>query len=426
MDQHWRYRTSTLQTLREIPFLWGTAVSGHQVDGNNVHSDWWSWEKQPGHIADGTTSGIAVDFWHRWNEDLDQAVAMGTNAFRFSLEWARIVPRPGVVDAAVLEHYRTLIRGCRDRGLEPVVTLWHFSLPSWFADRGGWQSSACLQEWSSYLDAVMPLLRQEHVRFVCPLNEPEIYVHQSYRQGTWPPGRRSWKQAWRVYKTLATAQRMAYARLHADDSWRPIVVLVVNHAWLETTHADGFPAWMERLARSVIRWFTAERFLRWVQGDYDCLGLNYYFRNRIVWRGFRRGWGIQNPNTWTSDLGWDIDPDGLRHLLIDLKRLSRPILVTENGLADAKDATRIRFLKEHLSALHAALDAGTPVVGYLHWSLLDNVEWSHGKTPRFGLIAVDHRTQRRQLRPSSHAYHGMIAGHHVSFLRARDHAILSL
>lgn len=426
MDRHWRFRTSTLKTLQSVPFLWGTAVSGHQVDGNNVRSDWWTWEQHPGHITDGTSSGPAINFWHHWHEDLDLAASLGTNAFRFSLEWARIVPTRGSIDSSVLAHYETLIRGCQERGLEPIVTVWHFSLPQWFAERGGWRSATALEDWTSYLQGVIPLLKRTGVRFVCTLNEPEIYVHQSYRQGTWPPGERSVLHAWSVYKTLATVHRRAYRLLHADIDWQPVVLLVVNHAWLETAHQNGLSAWMERRARSVMQWISAQQFLRWVHRDFDCLGLNYYFRNRIQWEGFRAGWKIRNPNRWTSDLGWDIDPDGLRHLLISLQSVHRPIMITENGLADARDRSRTLFLTEHISSLRDALNHESPVIGYLHWSLLDNVEWSHGKSPRFGLIAVDYESQERYPRPSANAYRALISSNQQDFQHARDRAILTL
>ncbi len=377
-------------------FLWGTATSAHQVEGGNVHNDWWSFGR--------TTAGKACDFENRFEQDLDRARALGTNAFRLSLEWSRIEPRPGERDEAALAYYERLLGACRERGLEPVVTLVQFTLPRWCAQRGGWLASGTLDAFERHVRLVAERLG-ELARIFVTVNEPNVLAGAGYVSGVFPPGRRFRPDlAEDCEDALAEAHRRAHRVLH---EWLGDVLVGASPhlvAWRKTL-LD--PLGLVRREGEAFNW----RFLDAVEDELDFVGVNYFMGLRadpLSALGFA-GLVRRPVHAGTSDMGWPIDARGFEEVLLEAHaRYGKRILVTENGIADATDAKRPAYLAEHVAALERALRAGARVRGYFHWSLVDNFEWHEGYVPRFGLYAVDYATQERTLRASGELYRRLI------------------
>jgi beta-glucosidase len=420
--------------LRRFPegFLWGTATSAHQVEGGNRGNDWWRFEEQPGAIRDGTRSGDACRHWERFDEDFALAQGDGHNAHRLSIEWSRIEPERGRIDPASVAHYHEVFGSLRRRGLEPFVTLHHFTLPLWVADRGGWENRDTLERFADFVRFCAREYGGE-VDWWCTVNEPEVYAFRAYSEGLWPPCRRDDRAALEVMANLLEAHGRAYRILHeedardADGDGRAAVVgFAKNWVPLEPLRPwfplDALRASIEHgvFNRAVARApETGEidlaipgagrirRHIPELAKSLDYFGLNYYTRWKVDSLG--RVAHVAARGAPLTDLGWELHAPGFESALVEIGAAGTPIVVTENGFADAADSIRPRALVAYLEAMGRAIDRGARVLGYLHWSLLDNFEWADGFRPRFGLYAVDFtRADRpRTRRPSAEVFAGV-------------------
>jgi beta-glucosidase len=403
-------------------FLWGTATAAHQVEGDNTRSDWWEWEQTPGRIRDGSSSGAACDQWRRYDSDFDLARGLWQNAHRFSVEWSRIEPAEGVFDAGALDHYRRVLVALRERGLEPLVTLHHFTNPLWLSRIGGWLNPQAPERFRRFVGEVVGALG-DLVTWWATINEPVGYAYQSYLLGDWPPGRRSPVLAWRVLAAMARGHALAYREIHQRrpdarvgivtymrvfDPSRPRHPLDRAYAWLPDWVANRayFSCLRDGRMRPPLGFFGR---MRAAVDSQDYLGVNYYGRDMIEFDSRRPRTGFfhhfQPPGAELSLPGWgEVYPEGLYRLLMRLKPLGKPMLITENGIPDNSDAQRPRFLLTHLAALHRAMRDGAPVLGYFHWSLIDNFEWAEGYGARFGLVSVDPKSQERRVKRSGELY----------------------
>jgi beta-glucosidase len=392
------------ETYRFPPgFLWGAATSSHQVEGNNRSSDWWEYE-QAGTLP--YASGIACDHFERYETDFELARSWGHNAHRLSIEWSRIEPAEGEFDAAALDHYVKVIGALRARGLEPVVTLHHFTNPAWFTRRGGWASAASTELFARYVELVSARLAA-HVRFWLTINEPTVYVMRAYVKGDWPPCQpRSWWRAWLALRNLCRAHVRAYGIVHEHRAdamvgfahSAPYVVAHDPRRW-----ADGFAARMRDFALNDLCFRVAG-----CRRALDFIGINYYVRQVVQWRpgGARALFGVEHKaddplaRRQFSSLGWEVYPEGLHRILEKFAPLGVPLMITENGIATLDEALRGRFLTEHVRQVALAMHGGTQVLGYLYWTLIDNFEWTEGYNAHFGLAAVDASSQARLARPA--------------------------
>jgi beta-glucosidase len=408
-----------------VGFLWGAGTSAHQVEGGNRWNDWWRFEQKTGVIADGDTSGDACRHWERYDEDFGLAAADGHTAHRLSLEWSRIEPAPGRRDAAAVAHYHDVLASLARHHLRPVVTLWHFTLPAWIADQGGFENRATLDRFDQHVRFCAREFGAE-VDLWCTINEPEVYAFRSYSEGRWPPGKRDDSAALVVIGNLLEAHARAAAILRAEDRadadgdghatrigfakhW---VVLEPSRRWFPL---DGVRARVEdavfnqavasapvtgRVDLAIPGARPVHHVVPGLEGSADWMGLNYYTRWKV--RMFAPDPHVAAPGAALNDLGWEDFPGGIETAARRLASVSGvPLLVTEHGVADATDRLRPRSLVETLVHLSNAMSDGVPVLGYLHWSLLDNFEWADGYRGRFGLYAVDFadpsrpRTRRR-------------------------------
>jgi beta-glucosidase len=389
-------------------FLWGAATSSHQVEGDNRHSDWWEYE-QSGRLPH--VSGEACRHYELYERDFDLVRSWGHSAHRFSIEWSRIEPSEGKWNCDAISHYRAVIRALKQRGLEPVVTLHHFTNPAWFSRCGGWLRRDSIRLFARYVAFVVKHLGKD-VRYWLTLNEPAVYVMQGYINGLWPPClKNSRVKAVIVFKNLARAHVAAYRELHRVRA-DAMVGFAHNAPLIVPCDPRRMPDRIAATLRDVIlnRAFfhlIGARQRNMQRSEHlDFIGINYYTR-RVV---RSMGWGLgallgricdlpgHDHYGRVSDIGWEIYPSGLRPVLERFSAYGIPLFVTENGVATNDEALRCDFVIQHLTALAQAIANGIKVIGYLYWTLMDNYEWTMGTNPHFGLAAVDLTTQDRQPR----------------------------
>lgn len=380
-------------------FLWGASTAAHQVEGNNTNSDWWAWERSEKRLAQLAAegkdpseyqSGDACDHFRRYREDIALMQKMHLGAYRFSLEWARIEPEEGSFDLEALMHYAEMIEALKSAGIEPIVTLHHQTNPQWFTQKYGWQSRHAPRLFVRYAEQVAKTLGRSATWWLT-MNEPKLLMVRSGPTKTLNP-----VTLYRAMRHLTVAHNAAYDALRAVNEEAKISLAYNFQAW----SANDFYSVDEAIVR-IARKFDHEWFLDRIRDKLDFMGVNYYTAYHF---SFQRGWK-QRGSGIISDMGWEVFPEGLYHIVHELHDTHQlPILITENGIADANDTRRAYFIVEHLKSLYRAIQKGDQILGYCHWSLMDNFEWEHGFGPRFGLLGINYETQERTMRPSAKLY----------------------
>lgn len=380
-------------------FMWGSGISAHQTEGDNRHSDWWPFEAS-GAIAHGEVSGRATDHWHRYREDFGLARDLNQRLVKISVEWARIEPEPGLFDEDALGHYHDVLESMRSLGLTPLVVLHHFTSPQWLAGFGNWEGRQTPERFAAFVRVVASRLGA-HCQTWITVNEPMLLAAMGYLHGTWPPQRRGWRSARRAWHNLIRAHGLARYELRSLNPFCRVGVAVNTTA----LRLSGHPTLWERSMYGVVDWLANHYYVDRVRSELDFVGLQYYSHNTV------RQLIHQEFDAWPegaaekTDMGWDIYPRGIYTTVANAyKRWKIPIIITENGIADATDRHREAFTRDHLAWLHRAIREGADVRGYLHWALTDNFEWLEGFDPRFGLVGIDYDTLERHIRPSAHAY----------------------
>jgi beta-glucosidase len=381
-----------IETKLALPagFLLGAASSAHQVEGENYHSDWWHFEQ----LGKLPKSGKAADHYNRFDEDFAMAKDMGLNAMRISIEWSRIEPVEGQWDRIAIEHYRKVLLKLRELGLTRVVTLHHFTLPQWLAEKGGFETFHGTEAFARFAWFVASNLGDE-IDYWVTINEPEIFSGLGFNRGIWPPFKKNLVLMLRVYHNLMEAHKAAYGAIKKAKPGA-VIGLAKNNVSYEPSRRNNF--W-DRFAAAAYNYFGNEYFLNRIQNQLDFIGLNYYFSHdiKLTWTGPK----VTNRDWPKSDMGWQTYPRGLYLLLSRLKKYRKPVLVTENGIANARDDMRQDFIREHLQSVSRAIAEGANVKGYFYWSLTDTYEWEHGFDPKFGLVEVNFETQERRVRDSA-------------------------
>lgn len=400
-------------------FLWGAATSAHQVEGN-THNNWTVWElenaktlaqaasykladladwediKTEATRPENYVSAEAIDHYNRYEEDFDIAEKMHLNAFRFSIEWSRIEPEEGVWDAAEIQHYRDYIAALKKRGLEPMVTLFHWTMPVWFAEKGGFEKSSNVQYFVRYAEMILRELGQD-LRLITTINEPDTMVFHGYFTLDHPPQKHSYWKGICVYRNLLLAHKRVY-KLGRKLSRRYKIGFTKSYAWIrpgDERRLTKLAVWVDFKIRDDIP-------LLYVGRKQDFIGANFYFSDRHV------GAKIENENKWVNDVGWEMRPDDLAPVLRRLGRRGKPIIITESGVADRNDEYRKWWIMRSIAAINTVLAEGVNVQGYVHWALLDNFEWAYGRWPRFGLVAIDYRSNLKRTVRKSGLWYGQV------------------
>lgn len=374
--------------------MWGTATAAHQVEGGNTNSDWWEFEHRPGTPC-LEPSGDACDSWHRWEQDVDLVAGLGLGAYRFSLEWSRIEPAPGEWSAAALDHYRRVCATCRERGLLPVVTLHHFTIPRWLADGGGWEAPDAPERFARYCERAVAALG-DLVGWACTLNEPNVVALMGYLVSAFPPGVTDRGRRRAVGDALCRAHRLAVDALRAGRGDFPVGLT------LSMADHQALPGGEERLAR--VRAVHEDGYLAATAGD-DFVGVQTYTRMRFGPDGMVG----PEPGVPVTQMGYEVWPEALEATVRRAAAVTGlPVAVTESGIGTADDRQRIDYLDRAVAGVARCLADGLDVRGYFCWSLLDNFEWTLGYGPTFGLVAVDRSTFERRPKPSA-AWFGALA-----------------
>lgn len=406
-------------------FKWGSATSAHQIEGDN-YNVWSEWEKSPERIAqlkkegknpDDFISGKACDSYNRYEEDFDIAKKLHQNIHRFSIEWSRIEPEEGRFDFVAMRHYIAVVKALRDRGIEPMITLWHFTNPVWFAEKGGFLNKKSLEIFTRYVKYVVDNLK-DGVGLWITFNEPaNVYAGLSYLKGEWPPQNKNIFEFLKVRRNMIKAHTLAYREIkniyknsvfteyHEEKptmshNIKPLVGIAENNFHI----IEGSIFKVLGIGR-IVDYIWNLYFWRKTIPYQDFLGLNYYTVKRLP-----GSYELLPKQEISEEMNWEIYPKGIYYCLMKLKKFNKPVIITENGIADSTDAKRTRFIKDHLYWVWRAIQDGVVVRGYLYWSLLDNFEWARGFGPRFGLVEIEYKIRQknlpvgRQVRPSALEY----------------------
>lgn len=405
---------------REFPpnFFWGASTASHQVEGNN-HNQWSVWElsvakeqartahqrlawlpgwheiKDQAENPDNYVSGKGVEHYKRYKEDFKLAKELNLNSLRFGIEWSRLEPKEGEWDEAQVEHYRDYIAELRRQKIEPMLNIWHWTLPVWFAEKGGFKNRVNLKHFDRFIEKVSQEFCED-VTYIITLNEPNVYASFGYFTGEWPPNEKSILSTIKVYFNLVSAHKRAYRILKKA---RPSLMVGVA-AQLANIQAKRPHNILDEIVTKWMRFMWNWWFLNRIKRQQDFVGFNYYFSD--YYRFIKR----ENPKVPLNDLGWYMEPEGLYPILLRVwAHYRKPIIVTENGLADAGDQYREWWLEETIVAMERALSEGVDLRGYFHWSLLDNFEWAYGWWPKFGLVEVDREhDMKRTIRSSARKF----------------------
>ncbi|MFN2312008.1 MAG: glycoside hydrolase family 1 protein [Spirochaetia bacterium] len=391
-------------------FQLGVATSATQIEGGNLNHS-WSRHATLGHIKDNSTPARACDHWNRVKQDTSLLRELGVNSYRFGIEWARVQPERGRFDEQALAQYRDEIALIVDSGILPMVTLHHFTNPLWFEEAGGFAAKDAPDTFAAYVEAVVQAVGDLVPQWIT-VNEPNAYLVNGYLYGLWPPAKKSMRQLRTAARGLMVSSQLATEVIRSSrsaDGFRNAEIGVAHHLRV----FQPLPGKLSTMAcRRVEREFQ-ERFVDSMSEGMDFLGVNYYTRERIGFSSRPRSGFIrraESENGARNDLGWEIYPSGLSTLLRRYaKRSGLPVIITENGTADAADHFRARFIYDHLRELHLLMEEGMQIGGYFHWTLMDNFEWLEGETARFGLYECDFETQERKIRASGEFYQDLCA-----------------
>lgn len=452
-------------------FAWGAATAAYQIEGGagedgRGRSIWDTFSHTPGKTLNGDTGDVACDHYHRWAEDLGHLAELGLDAYRFSISWPRVQPGGrGRLNRAGVDFYSHLVDGLLERGVKPVVTLYHWDLPQELEDAGGWPARDTAARFADYAEHLARELG-DRIHQWTTLNEPWCTAYLGYAAGVHAPGRTDPAAALAAVHHLNLAHGLAVRAIRSVLPDAPVSVTLnlhvtrpadsdsdadrdavrqidaqANRAFLGPMLDGAYPDDLFADTATITDWsFVRDGDLAAAQAPLDVLGVNYY-STQLVRRwdgagersaadGHAPGLGspwvaaddvefVTPPGPYTA-MGWNIDPSGMTELLDRLSRTypQLPLMITENGAAfddqvsddgTVHDPRRVGYLHDHIAAVGAALDAGADVRGYFAWSLLDNFEWSYGYDRRFGLLYVDYPTQKRIWKDSAHWYRDLVA-----------------
>lgn len=407
-------------------FEWGVATAAHQVEGNSINN-WSRWEegyKEDGssRIHNGDKSGLACDHWNRYEEDILLIKELGVDVYRFSVEWSKIEPEKGKFNKEAIQHYHDVCDALLLAGITPVITLHHFTNPLWFEDMGAFEKEENIQYFVRFSKYVFEALNNK-VKTWCTINEPAVYTSQGYFNGVFPPGKKNPELAGLVMRNLLIAHTQVYKQLKAHKNGSSHQIGIVKNIfpfdpynrwnpldWFASRTLDGI------FNQGALDYFSTGSFEFSMPGidkiifndssainSLDFIGLNNYSHQRV-----KSQFNMNNffqfefyEDEEMTDMPYPIYPEAIYRSIKRVSVLGKPIIITENGVADKKDIFRSKYIDRYLFAVSRAISEGADIRGYYYWSFMDNFEWSEGYDMKFGLYKVDFKTQERSLREGS-------------------------
>jgi beta-glucosidase len=407
-------------------FLWGTATSPYQVEGDNTRNQWYVFEQEQGHIENNQKCGRACGQYELYEEDFELARNLGHNAHRLGIEWSRICPEREKFDKKEITHYRKVFEAIKRRGMKIFLSLHHFTEPVWFFDQGSFTHPGAEDDFASYCWRCA----EEYgdlVDFWTTFNEPQVTLI-GWMWGLMPPLKKDMEAACRQLAGQLKGHAAAYQAIKSVLPDAKVGIVMTTSEF--SPYRVGDP--LDKMFCDLYDWLWTEGHLRafatgrisfpWIGEDeivpglsrsLDWLGLNYYCDQRVNSRDYR-GVAPALPGERVTQMGWPWNPEGFYRAIERYSRLGTPLYITENGIGTLDDCERVRYIAEHLRVLAAALADGFRVHGYLHWSLLDNFEWSFGFRPKFGLVEVDFQTLARKIKPSARFLAEIISGNQLT------------
>ena len=412
-------------------FLIGVSTAAHQVEGNNIHSDYWAQEQLP-HSSFVEPSGLACDHYHRYEEDIRLLADAGLNAYRFSIEWARIEPEEGRFDEAEIEHYRRVIACCRANGVEPIVTLLHFTSPVWLIQKGGWENESTVEYFRRYAAYVTEKLGSQ-LRYICTINEANMGLQLA------AISRRFQLMAQQAAKSAKGAEGTVQVGMNFEKMMENMKYAAAENAEVfgtpqpqvfvssRTPEGDRLVFRAHEAAREAIKALCPEIKVGITLSLHDCQALpggesfaekewEEEFRHYLPYLQGDDFFGVQNytrtqfgpegqlpcpEGAELTQMSYEFYPEALEHVIRRVHQdFKGDLIVTENGVASSDDSRRVEFIRRALQGVERCLQDGIPVKGYCHWSLMDNFEWQKGYSMTFGLIAVDRTTMERKPKES--------------------------
>jgi len=395
----------------------GVATASLQIEGGNKNNQWYDWSIIPGKIADGTNTLRAVNHYNKVEEDTLLMKSMNVEIYRMSLEWARIEPEEGKFDEKEISHYRHEIEFIQSQGIEVLVTLHHFTNPTWFENKGAFLSKDAVSIFTNYVSHIVKSFNDLNLEY-CTINEPNIYATQSYYFGIWPPEKKSFSTAMKVIKQMAKCHVSAFKTIKKINENTKVGFADSLCNFEPKNKKNIFDRLSARAHNRIFNYAPARAFAFdqkiWPlgffgkkHGDYmDFMGINYYTRSRCHLLSNKATEGAK-----TNDLGWEICPEGITIVCEQAYKLfKKEIYITENGTPDSKDDFRAEFIYDHLKEINKL----PYVKRYYHWSFMDNFEWALGEKPRFGLVEVNYETEERKVRKSGQFYSEIIKNKEIT------------
>ena len=429
----------TRKNFNKNNFIFGTATSSFQIEGgvdqdDRLPSIWDNFCDSPSKIVDGSTGDVACDHYHKWEEDVELLHDLGVDAYRFSISWCRIITKQGEVNSKGIQFYRKLLTKLKEKGIQSYVTLYHWDMPQWLEEQGGWLNRNTIHEFEKYADVASRELG-DLVNAWCTLNEPFCSAYLGYGIGVHAPGSVSDKNAFLAGHHLLLAHGLALKKIRTNNPGIPAGIVLNVTPGIPATSSEQDAKATEAWEELNVDWFFGPVFNQsysdrlfqiWEghnppieEGDMeiigqtnDFVGINYYTVMRIRAESGSRFAVEETDTVERTDMGWEVNPDAFKNVLIKLSKdypNLPPIYITENGMASrdeivdgrVDDHQRLEYIQNHLDSLLQAINAGVDVRGYFLWSMMDNFEWAEGYTKRFGIYYVDYASLKRTPKKSA-------------------------
>lgn len=408
-------------------FIWGTATAAHQIEGNNENTNWGEWEKDSSRIKDKSNAIKAVDGWNRAKDDIKLMKELGVNSYRFSVAWNKIEPEKGKINEDALKHYDDFINELKANNIEPTVTLHHFTHPLWFEQLGAFEKEENIKHFVEFSKLIFKRFHVS-VKYWVTLNEPNVFVTSAYFNTNFPPGKADSKLGAEVLKNMLKAHVEVYSALKElgmKDYEKPKIGLATSIFQFEPARRWHLGDWaIARIGsntfnESVLGFFRTGTMNFYVPLDVDVsyidkdapntldfIGVNYYshYAYKFDFDFKKAAQSIAVEGEEMTDMPYTIYTEGIYRAIEDVSNLKKPIIITENGISDAKDDKRDKYIRQSLYTVSKAIKDGYDVRGFYYWTLLDNFEWAEGYTQKFGLYEVNLQTQERKLRNGSKAF----------------------